>query len=450
MGSSVDDPSVFTQILLGLRFRVKLIYLIGVFLVFVSASLDTWSQASSNFAASGNHLKNEKSPYLKQHAGNPVWWHPWGRGAFEQAQKENKLIFLSIGYSTCHWCHVMERESFADSEVADALNGNLISVKVDREERPDVDAIYMDAVQAMNGFGGWPLNVLLTPDRKPFIGGAYFSKDQLISLISQSVASWKKNPADIRKDARNMGAYLKNQQHEAMSGEFTNAIFSAFFRRFKKEFDPIQGGRAGSLKFIPSYELRVLLRIYRRTGNEDALAMVRTTLEHAGQGGIFDAVGGGFHRYSTDDHWLVPHFEKMLYDQAALAMAYLEAFQVTKEPEYERVVREILDYVLRDLRHSEGGFFSAEDADSDGAEGKFYVWTQKELKKILTDDEFNQLAKAYGVSAQGNFENQANLLNLQPGFLRSKRSQILQSAVEKLREVRATRAKPHRDEKILV
>ncbi len=397
-----------------------------------------------------NHLKLEKSPYLQQHAHNPVWWYPWGDEALETARKQNKLIFLSIGYSTCHWCHVMEKESFTNEEVAEVLNRDFIAIKVDREERPDIDAIYMDAVQAMTGSGGWPLNSFLTPPRKPFFGGTYFPRDRLLLILRQIAGAWKNQPVKIQEVAQNLGRYLKEQDRESVSGDYTDAVFSTFFREFKKGFDPKQGGRLGRPKFVPSYDLRVLLRIYRRTGSKDALRMARTTLDHVARGGIYDHLGGGFHRYSTDDHWLVPHFEKMLYDQAALANAYLEAFQVTHEPEYKAVTRETLDYVLRDMTSPEGAFYSAEDADSEGAEGKFHVWNGAELKKPLTSQEFSEFSKAYGISSSGNFEGGTSILNLQPGFSRSKRSKTLDSAMAKLRIVRAARIRPARDGKVLV
>lgn len=397
-----------------------------------------------------NHLTLEKSPYLQQHAHNPVWWYPWSDEALETARKRNKLIFLSIGYSTCHWCHVMENESFTNQEVADVLNRHFIAIKVDREERPDLDAIYMDAVQAMTGSGGWPLNTILTPDRNPFFGGTYFPKDRLLSVLSQIADAWKNQPGKIQEVAQNLGRYLKEQERESVSGDYTNAVFSTFFRGFKNGFDSDQGGRLGRPKFVPSYDLRVLLRIYRRTGSKDALKMARTTLDHVARGGIYDHVGGGFHRYSTDDRWLVPHFEKMLYDQAALANAYLEAFQVTHEPEYKTVAQETLDYVLRDLTSPEGAFYSAEDADSEGTEGKFYVWRLSELSKQLAPRELSELSRAYGVSSSGNFEGGANILNLQPGYSRFKRSKTLVSAMTKLRAVRAGRIRPSRDDKVLV
>jgi uncharacterized protein len=396
-----------------------------------------------------NHLLDEKSPYLKQHSTNPIWWHAWGDAAFKQAKAQNKLIFLSIGYSTCHWCHVMEHESFEHQDVADALNANFIAIKVDREERPDVDSIYMDSVQAMTGSGGWPLTVLLTPDRVPFFGGTYFPKPNLLDVLAQISQAWQKTPDKINSVAKRLGEMLVEERHHASTGAFELDVFRTFFSAFESTYDSHEGGRRGAPKFVPSYELRVLLRIHRRTDNIQALKMIENTLDHVSRGGIYDHLAGGFHRYSTDDKWLVPHFEKMLYDQAALVNAYLEAYQVTKNPEFAAVVRQTLDYVLKELTSPEGGFYSAEDADSEGVEGKFYVWAENEIKNALNPEEFSELSKAYGVTAHGNFESGLNILNLQPNVLRTQSSKTLQVALEKLYAIRAHRIRPSLDNKIL-
>ncbi len=396
-----------------------------------------------------NQLATEKNPYLRQHAHNPIWWQSWGENALAQAKKENKLIFLSIGYSACHWCHVMEKEAFSDQAIAQSLNQNFISIKVDREERPDIDAIYMDAVQAMTGSGGWPLNVFLTPDRVPFFGGTYFPKEHFTGVLRQIAEVWKSNPLKIKESSDQIGKWLSAEKHEVLGVKLTTDIFSVFLKNFEQSFDAEHGGKMGHPKFVPSYELRVLLRIYRRTGNEKVLHFVTKTLDEIAHGGIYDHLGGGFHRYSTDEKWLIPHFEKMLYDQAAFARAYTEAFEVTHNPEYAKVLREILDYVLRDLTSPEGAFYSAEDADSEGAEGKFYVWSDTELKKILTQTQYTELVKAYGVSAHGNFEGALNNLNLQAGFSRAGRTPTLQSTLDVLFKTRSKRVRPFRDEKIL-
>jgi len=396
-----------------------------------------------------NHLKDEKSPYLKQHSGNPVWWYPWGEEAIQKAKRENKPIFLSVGYSTCHWCHVMEKESFEDKEVADALNRSFISIKVDREERPDVDSIYMEAVHAMTGSGGWPMTVLLTPDREPFFGGTYFTKQSLLQILSKADEVWKKEPSKVREQGKKLVEWMQNQKLAPSSGDFSNNVFVKFYADFKQRFDSVNGGRLGKPKFPPAYALRLLLRIHRRTGEKNVLAMVTKTLDEMARGGIYDHVGGGFHRYSTDEKWLVPHFEKMLYDQAALLNAYLEAYQVTGNKEYELVAREIIDHVLRDMTTSDGGFFSAEDADSEREEGKFYVWTNQELKKLLSANEFSDFKKQFAISEGGNFEHGANILILRPSSTRKGRTPDLKQALNNLFQIRNKRVHPHRDEKVL-
>jgi uncharacterized protein YyaL (SSP411 family) len=395
-----------------------------------------------------NHLKSEKSPYLLQHADNPVWWYSWGDEAFQEAKRQNKPIFLSVGYSTCHWCHVMEKESFTNAEVATALNRTFIAIKVDREERPDVDAVYMEAVQAMTGSGGWPMTVFLTPNGQPFFGGTYFPRDALLQILGKVDDFWKNDPLKIREDSDKLLKSLAAKKHLAVGRSLTNNIFVKFFQRFTEEFDSIHGGRLGQPKFPPAYALRLLLRIHRRTGNPDALKMVTKTLDAMGRGGIYDAVGGGFHRYSTDEKWLVPHFEKMLYDQAALMSAYLEAYQVTRNDEYRLVVQEIADYVLRDMTAPEGGFYSAEDADSDGVEGKFYVWNFKEIKSLLTPGELREFKKNFSISPEGNFEGN-NILALNVGFSRLKRTAEVKSAFAKLFHARAKRVRPPRDDKVI-
>jgi uncharacterized protein YyaL (SSP411 family) len=395
-----------------------------------------------------NRLRFEKSPYLQQHADNPVWWQPWGEPAFAMAREQHKPIFLSIGYATCHWCHVMERESYQDQDVAAALNASFIAIKVDREERPDVDAIYMEAVQAMTGSGGWPLNVVLTPERVPIFGGTYFPKARLLEVLGQLAKSWRENPAQLQQTSERLRAYLQRAEAQGSLGAIKPDIFTRFVDSSKERFDPIHGGLRGAPKFVPSYALRVLLRIHRRTGNSEALSLVTKTLDEVARGGINDHLGGGFHRYSTDDHWQTPHFEKMLYDQAAMANAYLEAFEVTGEPRYSGEVRRILDYVLRDLAAPEGAFASAEDADSEGVEGKFYVWSWGELENALSPDELSAVVKAFGATRAGNFEGK-NLFVLQPGYSDSDRSALATSAVQKLFTIRSQRVRPARDGKIL-
>ncbi|HUS05549.1 MAG TPA: thioredoxin domain-containing protein, partial [Bryobacteraceae bacterium] len=346
-----------------------------------------------------NNLIDEKSPYLQQHAHNPVNWYPWGPEAFEKARAEDKPIFLSIGYSTCHWCHVMERESFESEEIAAVLNAHFVPVKVDREERPDVDRIYMTFVQASTGSGGWPMSVWLTPDLKPFYGGTYFPPDNRYGrpgfryVLEQLAASWQRERARIVQSSEEVLEQLKGMA--AVSGDQAGgldqgALDSAYFQ-FRRSFDAKYGGFGGAPKFPRSVAYNFLLRYFYLTKNEEAADMVLFTLAQMAKGGMNDQLAGGFHRYSVDARWFVPHFEKMLYDQGQLAASYLEAYQISHEESFAQVARGIFEYVLRDMTHPEGGFYSAEDADSvidpanprEKGEGAFYIWTRQELDSIL-------------------------------------------------------------------
>ena len=395
-----------------------------------------------------NHLSHQRSPYLQQHANNPIWWYPWGDEAFEKAKELDVPIFLSVGYSTCHWCHVMEEESFERQEVADVLNPSYISIKVDREERPDVDAIYMDAVHAMNKSGGWPMTVIMTPDRKPFFAATYIPRDSLIELLHRVNQAWAIEREGIEKSGQMLVDWLQKDRFKHVAGSLSEDIFRAFHKIFLSQHDPIYGGRLGAPKFSPSFEMRSLLRVFRRTKDSAALDAVKLTLDKMARSGMYDHLIGGFHRYSTDREWLVPHFEKMLYDQAASVKVYSEAFQITGNKEYELVIREILDYVLRDMSHPEGGFFSAEDADSEGEEGKFCVWNWNELQQALTVEELSELVDFYGAEKNGQFEGH-NILYLQGKKLRSQRSESLLSALGKLRAIRKKRVPAFKDEKVL-
>ena len=395
-----------------------------------------------------NHLSNEKSPYLQQHANNPIWWYPWGEEAFRKAKELDRPVFLSVGYSTCHWCHVMEKESFEKQEVADVLNSQYISIKVDREERPDVDAIYMDAVHLMNKSGGWPMTVIMTPERNPFFAATYIPKKSLIQLLGKVNQLWTTEREKLERSGQQLVDWLQKDRFEQMVGHLSEKILNDFHKMFLSQYDGIYGGRLGAPKFPPSFELRSLLRVYGRTRDANALNAVKLTLDKMAKGGIYDHLVGGFHRYSTDEKWLVPHFEKMLYDQAALVRVYAEAFQVTGNQEYELVAREILDYVLQDMTHSEGGFFSAQDADSEGEEGKFCVWSWEELKRVLSDAQLSELADFYGIEELGQFE-EHNILHLQGEKLRSQRSKTLLSTLDKLRSIRKQRVQAFKDEKIL-
>ena len=412
-----------------------------------------------------NRLIHEKSPYLLQHASNPVDWFPWGEEAFAKARREQKPIFLSIGYSTCHWCHVMERESFENPEIAAAMNRWFVSIKVDREEHPDLDQVYMAAVQSLTGHGGWPLTVFLTPDLKPFYGGTYFPPERrsdipgMTEVLPAVASAWQQKREEIMTSADELTASL--QAHLApVSGREPIAIetLHAAFRQAVSAFDPAHGGFGDAPKFPRSPELSFLLAYWARTGAAQSLEMVTTTLDHLARGGMHDHLGGGFHRYATDAQWLVPHFEKMLYDQALLARTYLEAYRATKRPEYAETARGIFAYVLRDLTDAGGAFYSAEDADSEGAEGKFYVWTPQEITQVLGHDAGELFGRFYGVTPDGNFEHGTSILHVeQPlevfaklkGFEPGAFARQLASSRERLLAVRAARVRPHRDEKIL-
>lgn len=362
-----------------------------------------------------NHLINEKSPYLLQHAENPVDWYPWCDEAFEKAKNENKPIFLSIGYSTCHWCHVMEKESFEDENVAKILNENFIPIKVDREERPDIDSIYMNVCQAMTGQGGWPLTIIMTPDKKPFFAGTYipkysrFGRVGLIDLLQRIVQLWNENREkilsladEITNGIKNAIALIQTQHKESID----ETILTEAYEQLKSQFDPEYGGFGYAPKFPTPHNLIFLLRYWKMSGNPNAIKMVEETLNSMSLGGIYDHIGFGFHRYSTDRQWILPHFEKMLYDQALISIACIEAYQATGNLKYKKLCEETLSYVLRNLTNPNGGFYCAEDADSEGEEGKFYLWEFDELEKILTRDELDFVIEK---QARTYFTLQANL-----------------------------------------
>jgi uncharacterized protein YyaL (SSP411 family) len=417
-------------------------------------------------------LTREKSPYLLQHAHNPVDWYPWGDEAFDKAREENKLILLSIGYSTCHWCHVMERESFEDVDVAAVLNTLTVPIKVDREERPDVDQVYMAVCQALNGSGGWPLNVLLTPDRIPFFAGTYFPKYSrqgrigVIDLVRRAAALWQEDPEKVRGSGRQIVERLRaigteERAVKALSPE----LLGRAVELFQSQFDPARGGFGPAPKFPTPHNLVFLVRRHRRTGEPEALRMVETTLDAMRRGGLYDHIGFGFHRYSTDPNWLLPHFEKMLYDQAGLALAYLEAYQATRKSAYGQTAREVFVYVLRDLTSPEGAFYSAEDADSEGVEGKFYVWTRQEVLEVLGQDAGTLYCDVYGITEDGNFREEATGKTTGANILHQERPleawawerdenpadfiTRVEAARRRLFEHRERRVRPHRDDKVL-
>ena len=417
-----------------------------------------------------NRLGGEKSPYLRQHAGNPVAWFPWGDEAFRKAEREDKPVFLSIGYSTCHWCHVMEKESFADEETARLMNETFVSIKVDREERPDIDAHYMAVCQFLTGSGGWPLTIIMTPDKRPFFAGTYFPRDGRFGLIGftdlirRIAEAWKSRRPDLLNSAEKILAALEDSPAASRPAEISPAILDVAYSQLAGQFDDEFGGFGSAPKFPTPHQLAFLLRYARRKKNEKALAMVEKTLQAMRQGGIFDHIGWGFHRYSTDRRWLVPHFEKMLYDQALLAMAYTEAYQFTGKPEYRRTVEEIVTYVLRDLRSPGGAFATAEDADSEGEEGKYYVWDLSEIEAALPRS-LAELAKhIYGLRREGNFTEPGagpsgrNILFMSqpPGILaagldipEADLERDLSLIREALFKKRASRPRPLRDTKVL-
>ena len=364
-----------------------------------------------------NHLENEKSPYLLQHAKNPVNWYPWNNWAFEKAKKENKPIFLSIGYSTCHWCHVMAHESFEDQEVAEFLNKNFICIKVDREERPDIDGIYMSICQLMTGSGGWPLSIFMTPDKKPFFTATYIPKNNrygrigLLELLPQLTDLWNNRRYEIENITKQLKLSLENYNKHTKGNMLSENILKKTFEQLKVSFDKSHGGFGHSPKFPIPHILIFLLRYWYKTKDKNALDMVKKTLDEMRYGGIYDHIGFGFHRYSTDQNWFLPHFEKMLYDQALLAIAYTEAYQITKKNQYKQTVYEILDYVCRVLTSPEGGFYSAEDADSEGEEGKFYLWSYEEISNILKNKDFEFFKEIFDFEKEGNLKSEINVYN---------------------------------------
>ncbi|MCA2004520.1 MAG: thioredoxin domain-containing protein [Ignavibacterium sp.] len=418
-----------------------------------------------------NKLIHEKSPYLLQHAYNPVDWYPWCDEAFEKAKREDKPIFLSIGYSTCHWCHVMEKESFEDEEIAKLMNETFVSIKVDREERPDIDGVYMSVCQMITGSGGWPLTIVMTPDKKPFFTGTYFPKYNrfgrigMLELIPKLNDIWKNRKEEVLKSAEEITQAL-NQVSVKNSDEIIDeSIFEKAFDEYTRRFDSEYGGFGNAPKFPTPHNLLFLLRYYKRTKDLKALAIVEKTLTEMRKGGIYDHVGFGFARYSTDRYWLVPHFEKMLYDNALLLMAYSEAYQISKNKFYKSTAEEIIEYVLRDMTHPEGGFYSAEDADSEGEEGKFYLWTEVEIRQLLPSDEADFIIKIFNVETNGNWYDEArgirtgnNILHLKKTYKElaeefsiseNEFTGKLESIRKKMFEWREKRIHPHKDDKIL-
>jgi uncharacterized protein YyaL (SSP411 family) len=418
-----------------------------------------------------NRLIDEKSPYLLQHAHNPVDWYPWGDEAFRVADEKDRPIFLSIGYSTCHWCHVMEKESFEDREIADILNREFVSVKVDREERPDVDSAYMDACQLMTGSGGWPLTIIMRPDKKPFFAGTYIPKEGrfgmigLKTLLLEIAEAWKNRRGEVDTVAERATSTMKDRLAFRERGrKLDREIFDSLYTQLEESFDDENGGFGLAPKFPIPHKILSLLRYWRRTGNPRAIEMVEDTLLAMRRGGIWDHVGYGFHRYSTDRKWLVPHFEKMLYDQALMLMAYAEAFQATGIGEFHQTAWEIFEYVSRDMTSPEGAFYSAEDADSEGEEGKFYLWAEAEMERVL-EERAELLIDLFEVRREGNFLDEATGKKTGKNILHTKRAlddlskeigltmkelrSEIHGSLALLRIAREERVRPLLDDKIL-
>jgi len=411
-----------------------------------------------------NRLIRETSPYLLQHAHNPVDWYPWGEEALARARQDEKPVLLSIGYSACHWCHVMERESFENDRIAGLMNKHFVCIKVDREERPDLDEIYMAATLALNqGQGGWPMTVFLTPDQAPFFAGTYFppsdrwGRPGFDTVLKQLAEAWESDRDRVLHSSARLTSRLRLAAEEEKHETIGQVAIDRAVDQLREQFDPRFGGFGPAPKFPPSMALSLLLRHHRRTGDEDALTMATKTLDAMAYGGMYDQIGGGFARYSTDERWLVPHFEKMLYDNALLSRVYLEAFQLTRSELYERIGRETLDYVLREMTSEEGSFYSATDADSEGVEGKFFVWTRDEIHNILDEDVAECFCDYYGIGEHGNWEGK-NIPNVRRsieyvakdrGIEPKKLQSVLEQARQKVYEARQRRVPPGVDDKIL-
>ena len=455
--------------------RKKILYLyfflIVCILQFQPFMLKGYAMDEKNTPPQKNRLALEKSPYLLQHADNPVNWYAWGPDAFDKALKDDLPIFLSIGYSTCHWCHVMAHESFEDPEVAKLLNNTFVCIKVDREERPDIDSIYMAACQMMTEGGGWPLTIIMTPEKKPFFAATYIPKKSvfgrmgMLELIPEIDQLWKTKRPELLQSANNIVDTLNKSGHDS-SGPFPDkTLLDKAFKNLAVRFDRVNGGFTRQPKFPTPHNILFLLRYWKRTGDKNSLEMAEKTLERMRMGGIYDHLGYGFHRYSTDAQWLVPHFEKMLYDQALLAVAYTEAWQATGRQDFKQTVDEIFQYIQRDMTNPDGGFFCAEDADSEGVEGKFYLWKTEEIRNILTRDEAQIIVKFFNIKERGNFEDDLPILKTGDNILHTTKTEIklaselnmpetvllekISSIKNKLFNYRRQRIPPHKDNKIL-
>ncbi|MDP2217289.1 MAG: thioredoxin domain-containing protein [Methanolobus sp.] len=419
-----------------------------------------------------NRLAGEKSPYLLQHAHNPVDWYPWGEEAFDKAKQDDKPIFLSIGYSTCHWCHVMERESFEDPQVAELMNEAFVSIKVDREERPDIDTIYMSVCQALTGRGGWPLSIIMTPDKKPFMAATYIPRESrygmagMLDIVPAVSNMWTRQREELISNAEEIVSAISGGVRDGTEGPgLDESALDRTYQLLRSSFDPSSAGFGNAPKFPTPHHLTFLLRYWKRSKEDKALEMAEETLKAMRKGGIYDHIGFGFHRYSTDSRWLVPHFEKMLYDQALISIALIETYQATQNPEYRENAEEVFSYVLRDMHSPEGGFYSAEDADSEGEEGRFYLWTEQELEDMLGEMDAGMFKEVFHTSPGGNFLDEAsrthtgrNILHLEESLRETAERrgedydrfrQSFESSRRKLFEHREMRVHPSKDDKIM-
>lgn len=440
--------------------KIQFLYFAGLLFSFASCAQNPSTENKNRKFMFTNELIHETSPYLLQHAHNPVDWYPWGQAALDKAKKENKMLLISVGYAACHWCHVMEHESYEDTTVANIMNKNFVCIKVDREERPDVDQVYMNAAYLINGNGGWPLNALAMPDGKPFFAGTYYPKATWIQLLEHFSNLYKNDRAKLQEQANHLAQGIRDIEEVPFNNNnvsFNRKTLDEMFDRLYKTIDLQKGGTKGAMKFPMPATWEYLLQFHYLSRNKEALQAVEITLNNMAHGGIYDQVGGGFSRYATDASWHAPHFEKMLYDNAQLISLYSHAFQVTGNPSYKKIVYETIGFVKRELTSPEGGFYSSLDADSEGKEGKFYVWKKEEIKSILGKDAdlFNNY---YGITEQGNWESGENILDINSGEKNLEKKynlapEALVQKIDALKEIvlkkRAGRVRPATDDKIL-
>jgi len=439
--------------------KLHIFYFVALLFSFNSCAQNTSTKENKKFMYT-NALIHETSPYLLQHAHNPVDWYPWGNEALDKAKKENKMLLISVGYAACHWCHVMEHESYEDTAVANIMNKNFVCIKVDREERPDVDQVYMNAAYLINGSGGWPLNALAMPDGKPFFAGTYFPKANWIQLLEYFSNLYKTDRAKMQEQADHLAQGIRDIENVPLNKNnisFDVKTMNEMFDGFSKKIDMVKGGTVGSMKFPMPATWEYLLQYYYLSGNKDALKAVEATLDNMAKGGIYDQVGGGFSRYATDSLWHAPHFEKMLYDNGQLISLYSHAFQLTGNPLYKRIVYETIGFVKRELTSPEGGFYSSLDADSEGKEGKFYVWTKDEIRNILGEDA-DIFDEYFGITDKGNWEKGENIPDINMGEKDLERKynlthdelfQKIDSLKKLVFEKRKERVRPGTDDKIL-